>query len=208
MAPGSGEGGAHFEDSGSEMSAREHAPESQAGNNGFHEAPSASEREPRAAAPAHEYHAEPREPAAPQAAPLAHFEPSPRPEGAAPENKPYVVCPPRRPRSPRAGTARKSPEARSRRAGLLAQMRQQAPRGSFHQVEDLLEAVGPAVVGIGHLGGVRVGRELHEEAQPLVRGIRRAPLQHRRFSWSIARIRSKRVKSAGSTTRARRLCRS
>src|SRR6478672_6711713 len=87
MAPGSGEGGAHFEDSGSEMSAREHAPESQAGNNGFHEAPSASEREPRAAAPAHEYHAEPREPAAPQAAPLAHFEPSPRPEGAAPENK-------------------------------------------------------------------------------------------------------------------------
>jgi len=91
MAPGSGEGGAHFEDSGSEMSAREHAPESQAGNNGFHEAPSTSEREPRAAAPAHEYHAEPREPAAPQAAPLAHFEPSPRPEGAAPENKPYVV---------------------------------------------------------------------------------------------------------------------
>jgi hypothetical protein len=57
-------------------------------------------------------------------------------------------------------------------------MRQQAPRGSFHQVEDLLETVGPAVVRIGHLGGVRVRRELHEEAQPLVRGIRRAPLQH------------------------------
>jgi hypothetical protein len=60
------------------MPAREHAHEPQAGNNGSHEAPSAAERETRGPAPAREYHAEPRESAAPQAAPLAHFEPSPR----------------------------------------------------------------------------------------------------------------------------------
>ena len=91
MAPAASEGGAHFEDSGSEMPAHEHAHEPQAGNNGSHEAASAAERETRGPAPAREYHAEPRESVAPQAAPLAHFEPSPRPEGAAPENKPYVV---------------------------------------------------------------------------------------------------------------------
>jgi ribonuclease E len=62
-------------------------------------APSASEprpeahgpdREPRAESTAREHHAEPHEPAASQEpAPLAHFEPSPKPDPGA--NKPYVV---------------------------------------------------------------------------------------------------------------------
>ena len=39
-----------------------------------------------------EYHAEPREPAAPhEPAPLAHFEPQHKPDAAAAANKPYVV---------------------------------------------------------------------------------------------------------------------
>jgi hypothetical protein len=57
--------------------------------NGSHEAPMpAPER-----APVREYHAEPRESSTAHepAAPLAHFEPTPRHEGAAPENKPYVI---------------------------------------------------------------------------------------------------------------------
>jgi hypothetical protein len=65
------------------------APESSDHGNGSHEAPTpAAER-----APVREYHAEPREssPAHEPAAPLAHFEPTPRHEGAAPENKPYVI---------------------------------------------------------------------------------------------------------------------
>jgi ribonuclease E len=67
------------------------ANESQGPGNGSHEAPvNAPERDSRAAAPVREYHAEPRE-SGPEPTPLAHFEPSPRPEGAAPDTKPYVV---------------------------------------------------------------------------------------------------------------------
>jgi len=51
------------------------------GGNGGH----ALRDEPR------EYHAEPREAPSHEPAPLAHFEPAPRPEGAPAENKPYVV---------------------------------------------------------------------------------------------------------------------
>ena len=57
------------------------------GNNGSHGAPDLPERAP----PPREYHAEPRDSGpAHDSAPLAHFEPTPRPEGS-PENKPYVV---------------------------------------------------------------------------------------------------------------------
>jgi ribonuclease E len=67
------------------------ANESQGPGNGSHEAPvNAPERDSRAAAPVREYHAEPRE-SGPEPTPLAHFEPSPRPEGAAADTKPYVV---------------------------------------------------------------------------------------------------------------------
>lgn len=67
------------------------ANEPQGLGNGSHEAPvNAPERDSRAAAPVREYHAEPRE-SGPEPTPLAHFEPSPRPEGAAPDTKPYVV---------------------------------------------------------------------------------------------------------------------
>lgn len=59
------------------------ANESQGPGNGSHEAPAAApERESRAATPVREYH---------EPTPLAHFEPSPRPEGAAADTKPYVV---------------------------------------------------------------------------------------------------------------------
>jgi len=44
---------------------------------------------PERETPAREYHAEPRESAVHEAAPLAHFEPSPKPESG--QNKPYVV---------------------------------------------------------------------------------------------------------------------
>ena len=48
------------------------------------------DREPRTESPAQEYHAGPPEAAAPQErAPIAHFEPSPKPDPGA--NKPYVV---------------------------------------------------------------------------------------------------------------------
>ena len=69
------------------------ANETQGPGNGSHEAPvSAPERESRAAPAVREYHAEPRESgAAHEPTPLAHFEPSPRPEGAAADTKPYVV---------------------------------------------------------------------------------------------------------------------
>ncbi len=67
------------------------ANESQGPGNGSHEAPvNAPERDSRAAAPVREYHAEPRE-SGPEPTPLAHFEPSARPEGAAADTKPYVV---------------------------------------------------------------------------------------------------------------------
>jgi len=55
-----------------------------------HEAP-AQESRPAAAEPAaREFHAQPRESGVPHA-PIAHFEPSPRPEAGNPPNKPYVV---------------------------------------------------------------------------------------------------------------------
>jgi hypothetical protein len=39
-----------------------------------------------------QYHAEPREPAVPhEPAPIAHFEPTPKPESGSAQNKPYVV---------------------------------------------------------------------------------------------------------------------
>ncbi len=51
----------------------------------------APEREAREPAPPREYHAEPREPAPPhEPAPLAHFEPAPKPDGGE-RGKPYVV---------------------------------------------------------------------------------------------------------------------
>ncbi|MGH8305155.1 MAG: hypothetical protein ACRETG_06040, partial [Steroidobacteraceae bacterium] len=68
--------------------------------NGGHDAPSGSaapppppERSPVPDQPlAREYHAEPRElPAAHEPAPIAHFEPTPKPDPGAPPNKPYVV---------------------------------------------------------------------------------------------------------------------
>jgi hypothetical protein len=70
--------------------------------NGSHEAPASfapaagpppAERphESSEPAPAREYHAEPRESAAAhEAAPLAHFEPAPKPDAGGP-GKPYVV---------------------------------------------------------------------------------------------------------------------
>jgi ribonuclease E len=65
--------------------------------NGAHEAPSAPEMPPERApassetAAPREYHAQPPEAAHHEAAPLAHFEPSPRPEPGAQSGKPYVV---------------------------------------------------------------------------------------------------------------------
>src|SRR5258708_37389316 len=54
----------------------------------------APEREAREPAPPREYHAEPREPAPPhEPAPLAHFEPAPKPDGGE-RGKPYVVWSP------------------------------------------------------------------------------------------------------------------
>jgi len=44
----------------------------------------------RAPPPPREYHAEPRD-SGPAHEPLAHFEPAPRPEGAAENKQPYVV---------------------------------------------------------------------------------------------------------------------
>ena len=53
-----------------------------------HVAERAPQSEEAAAPPTREFHAQPREPSAPhEPAPLAHFEPSPKPE----PNKPYVV---------------------------------------------------------------------------------------------------------------------
>jgi ribonuclease E len=89
---GAREGGAPFANAG-ESNPRESGAESSAapedGGNGSHEP--VAQREP---APPREYHAEPRE-VSPQreAAPLAHFEPTPRPEsgGGADSSQPYVV---------------------------------------------------------------------------------------------------------------------
>ena len=67
--------------------------------NGAHEAaspppapPADRPRESAEPAPAREYHSEPRESTgAHEAAPLAHFEPAPKPEPAGPAKQPYVV---------------------------------------------------------------------------------------------------------------------
>ncbi|HXW74627.1 MAG TPA: Rne/Rng family ribonuclease [Steroidobacteraceae bacterium] len=61
-----------------------------AAESGINTAPALSAREPREPSAPREYHAEPREPAAGhEAAPIAHFEPTPKPEPG--QNKPYVV---------------------------------------------------------------------------------------------------------------------
>jgi hypothetical protein len=53
--------------------------------------PAAPEREPREASQVREYPAEPREAGTPhEPAPVAHFEPAPKPDGNE-RNKPYVV---------------------------------------------------------------------------------------------------------------------
>jgi hypothetical protein len=64
----------------------------ESGNGSYESAPPppVSERE---SAPPREFHAEPRTPhesSAREGAPLAHFEPAPKPEGSG-QNKPYVV---------------------------------------------------------------------------------------------------------------------
>ena len=84
------EGGMPAHESAGEFQAPSGAHESSAARNGSADAPTGSYE--RAAAPPREYHAQPREAGpAHEPAPLAHFEPSPRPEGAAAEDKPYVV---------------------------------------------------------------------------------------------------------------------
>jgi hypothetical protein len=75
--------------------------ESVAPGDGSHDAPAAPESapppvdRPREAAdqpPAREFHSEPREPAAAhEARPLAHFEPTPKPDVGGTGGKPYVV---------------------------------------------------------------------------------------------------------------------
>ncbi|HTC15627.1 MAG TPA: Rne/Rng family ribonuclease [Steroidobacteraceae bacterium] len=80
--------------SGSEGNVAEGVPQRFEGadsGNGAHEAPAAAPavgREPPAAL---EYHAEPHAAPAREPAPLAHFEPTPKPEGSGQQNKPYVV---------------------------------------------------------------------------------------------------------------------
>jgi ribonuclease E len=78
-----------------------HAPNTPPTGNGRHEAPplQAETHEPpaesRAEAPepaAREYRAEPRESGPqPESTPIAHFEPSPKPETSGAQSKPYVV---------------------------------------------------------------------------------------------------------------------
>ena len=153
MAPVSAEGAASPEP-GYDAPAPTQVHEAEGGNNGSDEAPQhAPEREPRAPAPAREYHAEPRESAAAGAAPLAHFEPTPRHESAAPEDKPYVVWSSAPAEKPPGATGRAVRPRYAARA-LLAQVRQQSPCGDFHQVENFLEAVGATVIRIGHLAGI------------------------------------------------------
>jgi ribonuclease E len=68
------------------------APEAVASGNGSNEAPSFGHQPEPREAPPREFHSEPREPA-PQhePAPIAHFEPAPKPDTAERSNKPYVV---------------------------------------------------------------------------------------------------------------------
>ena len=63
--------------------------------NGSHEngGPDATQAPPPApqAEPAREFHAEPRDTGTHEAAPIAHFEPTPKPEAGSGAAKPYVV---------------------------------------------------------------------------------------------------------------------
>jgi ribonuclease E len=76
-------------DAGSAESAVSAAPEPVASGNGSHQDPAPpAQQESRESVPPREYHAEGREPNTPHE-PIAHFEPSPKPDTAA--SKPYVV---------------------------------------------------------------------------------------------------------------------
>ena len=83
-APGGNAGGAAPQDFGADAA----PPSAHEGNNGSHGVP--SDVPERAPPPPREYHAEPRD-SGPAHEPLAHFEPAPRPEGAAENKQPYVV---------------------------------------------------------------------------------------------------------------------
>ena len=88
---GTGPGGSN------EMASPSHEPSaaSAMGGNGHHEQPADDTRESRRVPPeppVQEYHAEPRESAPThESVPIAHFEPSPKPEPGGPSAKPYVV---------------------------------------------------------------------------------------------------------------------
>jgi len=96
-----GGGGGMREGSGQAPGAAAAGVETEAAGNGSHDAPPSPApvpppvERPREAAdqpPLREFHSEPREPAAPhEPAPIAHFEPAPKPDTAAAAGKPYVV---------------------------------------------------------------------------------------------------------------------
>ena len=110
---------------------------------------------------------------------------SPRPKAAARRNN-RTWCghrrrrnPRRRPRAGGVNAHRRAAPARLRRAGALAQVREQSARGGFDEVEHLLETVRSAVVRIRHVLGACVRGELEKQPQPLVCRSGRTALQHR-----------------------------
>jgi len=95
-----GGGGGLREGSGQAPGAMTGGAEAAAGGNGSHDAPAAPAsapppvEHPREAAdqpPLREFHSEPREAPAHEAAPIAHFEPAPKPDTGSAGGKPYVV---------------------------------------------------------------------------------------------------------------------
>src|SRR6267143_1601037 len=95
-----------------------------------------------------------------------------------PANPTSCGRPRRRRRATPNGVRRSNRPGSSRRAATLAQVREQASRGRFYEVEHLLEAVGSAVVRVRNILRTRFRSELEEQPQPPVRVRRRAPAQH------------------------------
>src|ERR1700694_4341886 len=95
-----------------------------------------------------------------------------------PTNPTSCGRPRRRRRATANGGRRSKRPGSSRRAAALAQVREQASRGRFYEVEHLLEAVGSAVVRVRNILRTPFRSKLEEQPQPLVRVRRRVPAQY------------------------------